>query len=274
MPVSRGTRADTLGEILAALHQVGDSEAGMAVFASAGGGVRLTREPGILWGEVIPVKAPARAARACCRRLEALGWRSPADHDPHWFQYFHPIRKRDYRDLSRHLLETLHRGLGARGPIVSSVALAEAPDGPTFVFDEESDSEVDQELLDAIARILGHFEPEQHAGHLEFTVRRKRHAVRFAVTAREGSVTCAALHLPAVTAEILQSALNVSDQLDRVPFTYAVRTVAGHGDSLVLLSKFAVMPAAQAPHVLGMLLYTTIEPLVDAHRYLHRGCCP
>jgi hypothetical protein len=268
MPVSRGTGADTLEEVAAAVLQVAD-HGGMAVFASAGGGIRLMGEPGILWAEVIPTQRGDRARRALGRRLEALGWRPPADHDPHWFQYFHPTRKRHLRALAGHLLETLHRGLGARGPIATSVTTGNTGDGPTFVLDDEDETACDGELLDAIAVILSHFEPEPHDGHLEFTVRRKRHAVRFAVTAREGAVTAAALHLPAVTAEILQSALAVSDELDRVPYTYAVRTVAGHGDSLVLLSKFAVMPEARAPHVLGMLLYTTIEPLVAAHRALH-----
>jgi hypothetical protein len=65
------------------------------------------------------------------------------------------------------------------------------------------------------------------------------------------------------------SALSVSDELDRVPYTYAVRTVAGHGDSLVLLSKFAVLPEHRHPAFVGMMLYTTIEPLVAAHWALH-----
>lgn len=271
MPVSRGTRAETAKEIADAALKLGEAGAGMVVLASAGGGIRLMSEPGILWAEVIPAKAGARTARPRDRRLESLGWRPPADHDPHWFQYFHPCRKRDYRALGAHLLETLHRGLGARGPIATSIVTGDPTDGPTFVIDEELGAPADEELLDMVARILGHFEPERHDGHLEFTVRRKRHTVRFAVTAREGSVACAALHLPAVTAEILDAALAVSDGLDNVPYTYAVRTVAGHGDSLVLLSKVAVMPDARIPPIVGMLLYNTIEPLVAAHGALHRG---
>jgi len=269
VPVSRGTRAEAAKEIAGAVLRVSDAQAGMAVLASAGGGIRFMSEPGILWAEVIPVKAGVRSARARDRRLESLGWRPPADHDPHWFQYFHPSRKRHYRALGEHLLQTLQRGLGARGPIATSVATGDPADGPTFVIDEELEAPVDRELLDMVAVILGRFEPERYDGHLEFTVRRRRHTVRFAVTARQGSVACAALHLPAVTAEILQSAMAVSDGLDGVSYTYAVRTVAGHGDSLVLLSKFAVMPEARLPHVLGIMLFNTIEPLVAAHRQLH-----
>jgi hypothetical protein len=268
MPVSRGTGAESLAEITAALLQVGECEAGSAVLASAGGGIRFNREPGILWAEVIPVKGTRGRARD--RRLDALGWRPPADHEPHWFQYFHPTRKRHYRALGRHLLETLHRGLGGRGPIATSVAAVESWDTPTFILDEQDEAACDQELLDMVARVLGHFEPEQFDGHIEFTARRRRHAARFAVTAREGAVTAAVLHLPAVTAEVLDAALGVSDSLDRVPYTYGVRTVAGHGDSLVLLSKFAVMPEARGGPVLGMLLYSTIEPLIAAHLALHQ----
>jgi hypothetical protein len=268
MPVSRGARADTPCEITEAVLCVSD-RGGLAVFASAGGGVRLMAEPGILWAEVIPTQRGARSLRAIEKRLETLGWRPPADHTPHWFQYFHPNRKRHHRALAEHLLDTLHGGLRSRGPIATSVVVGATADGPTFVLDDEDEAASGQELLDTVARILSHFEPEQHGGHLEFAVRRKRHTVRFAVTAREGALSVAALHLPAVTAENLESALAVSDSLDRVPYSYGVRTVAGHGDSLVLLSKFAVMPEARMPHVLGMLLYTTIEPLIASHKTLH-----
>jgi hypothetical protein len=54
-----------------------------------------------------------------------------------------------------------------------------------------------------------------------------------------------------------------------VPHTYGLRTVTGHGDSLVLLGKFAVLtPDA---FVLGVQLYNTIESLVAAHRALLDG---
>ena len=66
--------------------------------------------------------------------------------------------------------------------------------------------------------------------------------MRLGVWARAGTISCAALHLPAPEPELLEAAFAVSDELDRVPYTYALRTVTGHGDSLVLLSKVAVMP--------------------------------
>ena len=90
-----------------------------------------------------------------------------------------------------------------------------------------------------------------------------------AVSAREGTLSCAALHLPAAMPEVVDAAFAVSDELDRVPYTYALRTVVGHGDSLVLLSKVAVLPQQRMPFYLGTLLYTTLEPLVAAHRALH-----
>ncbi len=39
----------------------------------------------------------------------------------------------------------------------------------------------------------------------------------------------------------------------------------------MLLSKFSVMPELRNPGVMGLLLYTTIEPLVAAHRAQHAG---
>jgi hypothetical protein len=82
------------------------------------------------------------------------------------------------------------------------------------------------------------------------------------------------LHLPAVETEVLESALCVNDELDRVPYTYAVRTVAGHGDPLVLLSKFAVLSERRHPAFVGMMLYATIESLVAAHRALRAPLRP
>jgi hypothetical protein len=69
--------------------------------------------------------------------------------------------------------------------------------------------------------------------------------------------------------EVVDAAFAVSDELDRVPYIYALRTLAGHGDSLVLLSKVAVLPEHRNLPMLGILLYATIEPLVAAHRALH-----
>ena len=71
--------------------------------------------------------------------------------------------------------------------------------------------------------------------------------------------------------EVVAAALAVSGRLDRVAYTYALRSVAGHGQSLVLLSKFSVVTKQRHPFVLALLLCTTIEPLVAAHRALHEG---
>jgi hypothetical protein len=56
-----------------------------------------------------------------------------------------------------------------------------------------------------------------------------------------------------------------------VSYTYAIRTVVGHGDSLALLTKFAVLPEHRQPWLLGIRLHGAIEPLVAAHRALVDG---
>jgi hypothetical protein len=200
-------------------------------------------------------------------RLRALGCREPAGHIPNWFQYFHPARKRDYRTISRHVLDTFHHGLAAQ-PTQVTVELDPSPPAPgqTFVLDEADDP---AGLLDMAEHVLSGFSPERYPTHLEVTMRRRHHQVRISVSVAASTVTCAALYLPAVEAEIADAALAVSDLLDRVPHTYGLRTVTGHGDSLVLLGKFAAL--TPDGFVLGVQLYNTVESLVASHRALIDG---
>jgi hypothetical protein len=256
-------------EIARAIRAVGDREAHHVVFSveETPYFVQFTTDPGVFWGEV--GGETDRHADA----LTTLGWRAPAGHIPNWFQYFHPLRKRDYRQIAELVLATFGQGFDIReGRVVVSLDGSSPASGPTFVPAESELSAGDAELLDMAERILEQFGAERHDTHVEVTRRgAKRHQVRIAVSAHEGTVSCAALHLTAVEEEVLVSALSVSDELDRVPYTYAVRTVVGHGDSLVLLSKFAVLPEHRHPAFVGMMLYTTIEPLVAAHWVLHHG---
>jgi hypothetical protein len=269
---------EALDEIVTVLRLVGEREAHHVVFQPAAESpyyVQFTTDPGILWGEVVSDTHLTGRDRLGARggeRLEALGWRAPAGYIPNWFQYFHPTRNRHYRQLAEHVLATFRDGLRLRGPVVVSAIGTDAPaGGPTFVPADDTAETCDHELLDMAAAILQRFEPEQYDDHLELTMGRKRHRMRLGVWAREGTISCAALHLPAPEPELVEAAFAVSDELDRVPYTYALRTVTGHGDSLVLLSKVAVMPDQRIPPVVGLLLYATIEPLVAAHRELHRG---
>jgi hypothetical protein len=236
--------------------------------------MQFTTDPGVFWGEVVSdryLKGRDRLGAGGAARLEWLGWRAPDSHLPNWFQYFQPMRKRDYRWLAGHVLATFRDGLRVREPVVVwALDTADPACGPTFVTDEDAAEACDRELLGIAASVLSRFEPEAHDDHLEVTMRRKRHSVRIGVFAREGTISCAALHLPAPEPAVVEAAFAVSDELDRVPYTYALRTVTGHGDSLVLLSKVAVMPEQRIPPVVGLLLYSTIEPLVAAHRQLHR----
>jgi hypothetical protein len=259
--VSRETRAPVVPDLARVLRRVAEREAHHVVFRAEGstGAVQFTTDPGVFWGEVV-----ARADPQCADRLRALGWREPAGHIPNWFQYFHPARKRHYRTIALHVLETFEHGLRAR-PTQVTVELdpsAPAP-GPTFVLDEADDP---AGLLDMAERILAGFCPERYPTHLEVTMRRRHHQVRIAVSVAASTVTCAALYLPAGEPEVADAALAVSDLLDRVPHTYGLRTVTGHGDSLVLLGKFAAFEPNQ--FVLGIQLYHTIESLVSAHRAL------
>jgi hypothetical protein len=267
---------DAVQEVASALRLVGEREVHHAVFrpeSSSPYFVQFTTDPGVFWGEVVSddfLEGTRRLGTHGARRLEALGWRAPDDHIPNWFQYFHPTRKRHYRQLAEHVLATFHRGLGLRGPVVvASIDRSSAASGPTFVPDHQTISGADRDLLDMAVAVLAGFEPDFYDTHIELTMRRRRHRVRIAVSACDGTLSCMALHLPAAMPEVADAAFAISDELDRVPYTYALRTVAGHGESLVLLSKVAVMPDQRTPPVVGMLLYTTIEPLVAAHRALH-----
>jgi hypothetical protein len=262
--VRRDTLAPVVPDLARALRRVAEREAHHVIFRPAGSPcvVQFTTDPGVFWGEVV-----AGGGARHAERLRALGWREPAGHIPNWFQYFHPARKRHYRTLAQHVLTTLEHGLGAK-PTQISVELdpSEPAPGPTFVLDEADDP---AGLLDMAERVLSGFCPERHPTHLELTMRRRHHQVRIAVSVAASTVTCVALYLPAVEPEVADAALAVSDVLDRVPHTYGIRTVTGHGDSLVLLGKFAVLQAD--PFVLGIQLYNTIESLVSAHRALIDG---
>jgi hypothetical protein len=276
MGVSRSRSADAGTELAAALRLVGEREAHHVVFEPVRPSpyyVQFSTDPGVFWGEVVSdnyLKGRQRLGRRGAERLEALGWRPPAAHTPNWFQYFHATRKRHYRELAEHVLATFREGLGVRSRIgVWSLDDSPPADGPTFVFDEEPPAAADRELLDMAATVLAGFDPDDYGTHLELTMRRKHHRVRIAVSACEGTISCAALHLPAAEPDVVDAALAVSDELERVPYTYALRTLIGHGESLVLLSKFAVVNEQRVPPVVGLLLYATLEPLVAAHRALH-----
>jgi hypothetical protein len=188
--VSKPRTNDTVRELAAALRLVGDREARYVVFAPAEPSpsfVQFTTDPGVLWGEVMSEASTSR------RSLEALGWRPPAGHIPNWFQYFQITRKRDYRYLAEHVLETFRRGLGVRGAIVVDTIDRSSPaDGPTFVPDRETISGYDRELLEMAAEIMGRFAPDVYDSHLEVTMRRKRHRVHIAVSACDGTLSCAA----------------------------------------------------------------------------------
>jgi hypothetical protein len=255
-------------EIARAIRAVGDRGAHHVVFSVEESPyfVQFTTDPGVFWGEV--GGETDRHADA----LTTLGWRSPAGHIPYWFQYFHPLCKRDYRQIAELVLSTFGQGFGIReGRFAVDLDRCAAAAGPTFVPVERELLSTDEELLSTVENVLQRFGAERHDTHVEVTMHGpKRHRVRVAVSVNEGTVSCAALHLPAVEEEVLVSALSVSDELHRVPYTYAVRTVFGHGDSLVLLSKFSVQAGPAHPAFIGMMLYTTIEPLVAAHRALHR----
>jgi hypothetical protein len=275
--VDRGA-AGAVEQIAGALREVGERDAHHVVFAAAEPSpyyVQFTTDPGVFWGEVVSdrhLRGHRRLGAPGAARLEALGWRPPAGHIPNWFQYFQPTRKRHYRDLAEHVLRTFRAGLRENGEIrILSIDRSAPADGPTFVADPGAAEAADGELLELAALVLGHFGPAVYDSHLELTIRRKRHRVRVAVSACDGTVSCAALHLPAATPELVDATFQISDRLERVPYTYALRTVTGHGESLVLLSKFSVMPELRNPGVMGLLLYTTIEPLVAAHRALHAG---
>jgi hypothetical protein len=235
--------------------------------------VQFTTDPGVFWGEVVSDRYLSGRGRLGARggeRLEALGWRPPAGHIPNWFQYFHPTRKRHCRELAEHVVATFRCGLRVpAGEIVARIDPGPAAAGQTFVIDAEAAEPVDEPLLEIATQVLETFQPDVYDTHLELTMHRKRHQVRIAVWACDGTISCAALHLPAVLPEVADAAFAISDQLERVPYTYALRTVTGHGESLVLLSKVRVMPEMRNPTVVGLLLYTTIEPLVADHGALH-----
>jgi hypothetical protein len=267
--VSREARTPVVPDVARALRRVAEREAHHVVFSPAGSlcAVQFTTDPGVFWGEIVapwPMKPGSRAGRQCAAGLRALGWREPAGHIPNWFQYFHPTRKRHYRTIAQHVLDTLEHGLDER-PAELTVEVDPSPPapGPTFVLDEADDP---GDLLDIAERVLSGFSPERYPTHLELTMQRSRHQVRIAVSVASSTVTCAALYLPAVEPDVADAALAVSDMLDRVPHTYGLRTVTGHGDSLVLLGKFAVLQPD--PFVLGIQLYNMIESLVAAHRAL------
>ena len=168
------------------------------------------------------------------------------------------------------MLATFHDGLRVRGPVeVASIGTDRPAGGPTFVSAEDAAERCDHELLDLVAAILQRVRartvrgspradhaPEAPPGAAGRVGARGHHQLRGAAPAGAG-------------VELVDAAFAVSDELDRVPYTYALRTVTGHGDSLVLLSKVAVMPDQRIPPVVGLLLYSTIEPLVAAHRALH-----
>lgn len=266
-----------LDEIVSALRMVAERHAHHVVFAPAEDSpyyVQFRADPGVLWGEVVSdtyLEASHRLGAEGAERLARLGWRAPVSHRPNWFQYFQPMRKRHYRALAEHVVTTFREGPRVAEPIVVwELDSSEPTAGPTFMPDDHAAQRCDRELLDMTATILDRFAPDTYDDHLELTMRRKHHQVRIGVYACEGTISCAALHLPGAEPELIDAALAVSDQLNRVPYTYAVRTVAGHGSSLVLLSKVAVMPEHRIPPAVGMLLYSTIEPLVAAHRELHR----
>jgi hypothetical protein len=262
--VSRDTRTPVVADLARALRRVGEREAHHVVFHAAGSpcAVQFTTDPGVFWGEVV-----ADGGSQHADRLRTLGWREPAGHIPNWFQYFHPARKRDYRTISRHVLDTFQHGLAAQ-PTQVTVEIDPSPPapGPTFVLDEAGDP---VGLLDMAEHVLSGFSPERYPTHLEVTMLRRHHQVRIAVSVAASTVTCAALYLPAVEPEVADAALAVSDLIDCVPHTYGLRTVAGHGDSLVLLGKFAALEPNQ--FVLAIQLYNTVESLVAAHRALLDG---
>jgi hypothetical protein len=236
--------------------------------------VQFTSDPGVFWGEVVSdqyLDPPHRLGPKGAARLAALAWRAPAAHIPNWFQYFTPERKRHHRQLAEHVLATFREALRYGGELVTRFDESPPAGGPTFVLPEHGLSPDDRELLVLLEQVMAGFPLEDHGDHLEVSIRRGRHDVRLGISAFDGTLSIAALHLPAVEQGVLEAALTVNDELDRVPYTYAVRTVAGHGDSLVLLTKFAVLPEQRLPWLLGMLLYGAIEPLVAAHRALHRG---
>jgi hypothetical protein len=231
-------------------------------------------EPGILWAEIVPSQAQARAGWSTqeAAQLAALGWRPPARLHGSEHQYFHPTRKRHHGEIAEHLARTFRDALGAPGELLVRRVDPDAkrPDLPTFQTGAKALCKIDTKLLELARRALQEFEPDTFDTHLELTIRRGYHRVRIGVFAHDGTLTCRALHLPNAPAPIIAAALAANDRLDRVAYSYAVRRVRGHGRSLVLQSKVSLLPYQRIPPVVGMLLHTTIEPLVDAHRALHR----
>ena len=261
--------AQQLDEVAAALRLVDRREAAQVVFRHEASSRRLrfSTDSAAFWGEVV---AP-RLSRRGGERLAALGWRPPEPHMPSWFQYFQPVRKRHHRWLAGLVAATFRDGLGlAESGIRAELADGPPACGPAFVLDEQPEP-ADDELLDIVEAVMAGFGPERYPTHLEFAMRRGRHRSRLAVSSRDGTVSCIVLHLPAPEPAVADAALAVSDLLDRVPYTYALRTVAGHGESLVLQTKFAVADRRPHPLALGMQLRSAIEPLLAAHRALREG---
>lgn len=215
-----------LDEIVSALRMVGERQAHHVVFAPADDSphyVQFRADPGVFWGEVVSdtyLEGRHRLGAEGAERLARLGWRAPSTHRPNWFQYFHPSRKRHYGHLAEHVLATFRDGLRVRESVSVWEIDSDPPAaGPTFVSDEDAAETCDHQLLRMVEMVLQRFEPEQCDDHLELTVRRKRHQVRIGVWAREGTISCAALNLPAPEPELVDAAFAVSDELDRVPYT-------------------------------------------------------
>lgn len=266
--------AELLREIACALRWVDERHVRRVIVRPADPGaerfIEFSADPGIFWGEAVADRfvERGRLGERGAARMERLGWRPPGEHIPNWFQYFRPQRKRHYRELAAHVVRTFREGYRESGPLQVLVDESAPVDVQTFLLPGPTQADADRRLLDLAEQVLGQFAPERHDDHLELTVVRRRHSVRLAVSCLDRTISVAALYQPAPPPELVSSALAVSDQLDRVPYTYGLRVVAGHGESLVLLSKVAVLPEQRQPWLISMLLYATIEPLVAAHRAL------
>jgi hypothetical protein len=272
-------RRDVVREIARDLRRVVAREAHHVVFQAEEPFpyyVQFTTDPGVFWGEAVSdrfLEGRARLGRRGGQRLATLGWRAPGADRPNWFQYFHPVRKRDHRLLAEHVLATFEHGYRWRGRIIASLDDSVPAGGRTFAppASPEALAADDAALLDTVEQIVQRFGPERCGTHLEFTIARRHHRVRLAVSAAGGTVTCAALHLPDPDPAIVRAALDVNPGLARVPYTYEVRPLARHGDALALVTKFGVLPEQRAPVVVGMLLYGAVESIVAGHRALHEG---